>query len=192
MRHLLLILLAIASLSATDWTPQSTIPINSDTTILAVGAVRTISIFRQFSDFRIPATVATVQASATPIKSTRQVWGHGVVYYFHGVPIASKTGTLNPGENAIVDGLYNADPDYIPMFTARLGADQPIFWISEFVNTYKARWDATYNPAYSFGTGQPTSPAIIFTLRIESFAGVDPLPIPIEHINGSLVPITAG
>ncbi len=59
--------------------------------------------------------------------------------------------------------------------------NQPIFWIAEFVNTYKARWEASYNPAYSFGAGQPTYPVIIFTLKIEDFVGLDPLPIPADR-----------
>lgn len=192
MRYLLLLLLAITSLSGTDWTPPSVIPINSNTTIIATTAVRTSSIYRQFTQFQIPATVASVQASATPIKSTRQVWAHGVVSYFHGFPVASNSGVLNPGDNTAIDLLYQGDPDYASNYFAKYGADRPLIWIAEFTNLYKARWEASYNPAYSFGAGQPTYPVIIFTLKIEEFVGLDPFPFPAEHRDLSFVPITAG
>jgi hypothetical protein len=187
MRYLLLLLLAITSLSGTDWTPPGVIPIDSKTTVMATSAVRTSSVYMQFNYFNIPATVASVQASATPIKSTRQVWAHGIVHYFHGFPVANKTGTLNPGVNAAVDLLYQGDPDYATNFYAKNPATQPIFWIAEYTNVYKARWEASYNPAYTFSSG--TYPAIIFTLKIEDFVGIDPMPYPAEHRDLSLVPL---
>jgi hypothetical protein len=180
MRHLFLtLLLVLTGLFATDWTPPGLIPITSATTVRATTSVPVSSIYRQFTQFQIPATVATVKASATPIKSTRQVWAHGIVSYFHGFPVASNSGTLSPGEHAGVDALYQGDQEYLDAYAAKYPG-YPLMWAAEFQNVYKARWEASYDAANN---------AIIFTLRIEDFVGIDPLPYPAEHKDGALVPL---
>lgn len=183
MRHLaLLFILALTGLFATDWTPPSIIPIDPSVVTIYKTAVPVQSIYRQFLYYRIPATVASVQASAVPIKSTSQVWAHGKVAYFHGVPVSSESGTLTPGQNPIIDAIYSSDPNYV--------AGTPPLWRAEFINRYKARWEASYDAAYPGGVGMPaTYPVIIFTLKIETFDGLDPMPYPAEHRDGVLVPL---
>lgn len=191
MRHLaLLLILAITGLFATDWTPPSIIPIGPESMVTRTATTIFGNPYERPMTYGIALTQQQIKDAGTTVKAAGQVYTHGVIAYYHGIAVGRIAGNgryqadrdiLMAGLIPQVDALYLADTSYTL-------SGRGTYWYPDFINCYKARWEAQYVPAVAFG---PTMrEAIVYRLRIEEFVGIDPRYTTLTpgHLEGSPVP----